>query len=190
MSEPLCKPELLWTLRNKKKRWHDCFREVGEGEMYRESNMEIYNTICKIDSQWEFAVWLRELKQGLCDNLEGWDGEGDGRDIQKKGDMGIWPILDVWQKTTKFCKANTLHGKKNKVAKNIRRKTKMSVNTTLIPSYIESTRQFKSTRKGKHIKEIKEEKKKTNFKASEQRSDSRLHESHSPFSTSLTWVSS
>ena len=25
--------------------------EVGEGEMYRESNMEIYNTICKIDSQ-------------------------------------------------------------------------------------------------------------------------------------------
>ena len=62
----------------------------------------------------------------------------------------------------------------------------MSVNTTLIPSYIESTRQFKSTRKGKHIKEIKEEKKKTNFKASEQRSDSRLHESHSPFSTSLT----
>lgn len=35
----------------------------------------------------------------------------------------------------------------------------MSVNTILIPSYIESTRQFKSTRKGKHIKEIKEKKK-------------------------------
>ena len=30
--------------------------EEGEGEMYREHNMEIYNTICKIDSQWEFAV--------------------------------------------------------------------------------------------------------------------------------------
>ena len=30
--------------------------EEGEGEMYGESNMEIYNTICKIDSQWEFAV--------------------------------------------------------------------------------------------------------------------------------------
>ena len=28
----------------------------GEGEMYGESNMDIYNTICKIDSQWEFAV--------------------------------------------------------------------------------------------------------------------------------------
>ena len=33
-----------------------------EGEMYGESNMDIYITICKIDSQWEFAVWLRELK--------------------------------------------------------------------------------------------------------------------------------
>ena len=28
----------------------------GEGEMYGESNVEIYITICKIDSQWEFAV--------------------------------------------------------------------------------------------------------------------------------------
>ena len=45
--------------------------EKGEGEMYGESNMEIYTTICKVDSQQEFAVWPRELKQGLCDNLEG-----------------------------------------------------------------------------------------------------------------------
>ena len=30
--------------------------EEGKGEMYGESNIEIYNTICKIDSQWEFAV--------------------------------------------------------------------------------------------------------------------------------------
>ena len=30
--------------------------EKGEGELYRESNMEIYNTISEIDSQWEFAV--------------------------------------------------------------------------------------------------------------------------------------
>ena len=28
----------------------------GEGEMYGKSNMETYGTICKIDSQWEFAV--------------------------------------------------------------------------------------------------------------------------------------
>ena len=37
----------------------------GEGEMYGESTMETYITICKTDSQWEFAVCLRELKQGL-----------------------------------------------------------------------------------------------------------------------------
>ena len=51
--------------------------EEEEGEMYGERIMETYITICKIDSQWEFAVWLRKLKQGLCINLEGWDGEGD-----------------------------------------------------------------------------------------------------------------
>ena len=42
--------------------------------MYRESNTETYITICKIDSQREFALCIRELKQGLCINLEGWDG--------------------------------------------------------------------------------------------------------------------
>ena len=42
--------------------------------MYGKSNMEIYITICKRDRQWDFAVWL---KQGLCINLEGWDG-GEG----------------------------------------------------------------------------------------------------------------
>ena len=57
--------------------------------MYAESNMEAYITICKIDSQREFAVWLRKLKQGLCINLEGCDGEGDGREIQKGGDICI-----------------------------------------------------------------------------------------------------
>ena len=48
--------------------------------MYAESNMETDITICKTDSQWEFAVCLRELKQGLCINLEGWEwGERRGR---------------------------------------------------------------------------------------------------------------
>ena len=28
----------------------------GEGEMYGESNMETYNTMCKIDNQWELAL--------------------------------------------------------------------------------------------------------------------------------------
>ena len=64
----------------------------GGGEMYGKSNMEIYTT-CKIDSQWEFAVWLRKLKQGLCINLEVWDGAGGGREVQKGGDICI-PMAD------------------------------------------------------------------------------------------------
>ena len=51
----------------------------GEDEIYGKSNMETYITICKIDSQWEFAVCLRKLKQGLCINLEGWEGGSKGR---------------------------------------------------------------------------------------------------------------
>ena len=54
-------------------------REKGEGEMYGESNMETYIIICQIDRQWEFAVCLRELKQGLCINLKRWDGKRGSR---------------------------------------------------------------------------------------------------------------
>ena len=43
----------------------------GEGEMDGQSNMETYVTVYKIDSQGEFAVCLRKLKQGLCINQEG-----------------------------------------------------------------------------------------------------------------------
>ena len=43
--------------------------------------------------RWEFAVWLRKLKQGLCIYLEGWDGEGDGREGQTGEDICI-PMAD------------------------------------------------------------------------------------------------
>ena len=36
--------------------------KAGEGEMNGESNMESYITICKIDSQGELAVYLRDLR--------------------------------------------------------------------------------------------------------------------------------
>ena len=65
----------------------------GEGEVYGKSNMETYITICKIDSQWEFAVWLRKLKEWLCIYLESWDGEGNGRQFQKGGDI-CTPMAD------------------------------------------------------------------------------------------------
>ena len=50
-------------------------------------------SVSKIDIQHEFAVWLRKLKQRLCINLEGWDGEGDEREFQKEGDICI-PMAD------------------------------------------------------------------------------------------------
>ena len=31
----------------------------------------------------------RELKQGLCGNLEGWDGKGDGREVREGVDTGV-----------------------------------------------------------------------------------------------------
>ena len=65
----------------------------GEGEMYGENNMETYITMCQIDSQQEFAVWLRKLKQGLCVNLAEGDGEGDGREVLKGGDICV-PMAD------------------------------------------------------------------------------------------------
>ena len=61
--------------------------------MLGKSNMETYITICKIDSQMEFAVWLRKLKQRLYINLKGWDGEGDEREVQNGGDIHI-PMAD------------------------------------------------------------------------------------------------
>ena len=35
----------------------------------------------------------KKLKSGLCINLEGWDGNGDGREVQKGGDICI-PMAD------------------------------------------------------------------------------------------------
>ena len=51
--------------------------------MYGKSNMETFIIICKIDSQQEFALWLRKLKQGLCINLEEWDREGRWEGVSK-----------------------------------------------------------------------------------------------------------
>ena len=71
----------------------DMEREEERIEMYGKSNVETYITIRKIDSQREFAVWPRKLKQELCINLEEWDVVGDGREVQKGGDICI-PMAD------------------------------------------------------------------------------------------------
>ena len=46
--------------------------------------METYITIYMIEN-----FCLREFKQALFINLEGWDGEGDGREVQEEGDICI-----------------------------------------------------------------------------------------------------
>ena len=55
--------------------------------------METYITMCKIDSQREFAVWLKKLKQGLCINLEGRMGREMGGRLKKVGNICI-PVAD------------------------------------------------------------------------------------------------
>ena len=62
--------------------------------MYGKSNMETYITICKIDSQWEFAVCLRKLKQGLCINLyRGGMGREMGGRFRREGIyVNLWLI--------------------------------------------------------------------------------------------------
>ena len=82
-----------WRKRHREQIYGHRGGEKREGERYGESNMETNITICKVDSQWEFAVWLRELKQGFCDNLEGRGGQGDGREVWEGGDMGV-PMAD------------------------------------------------------------------------------------------------
>ena len=77
--------------------WRHRYREQACGhsegrkgwDELREQNRNIYITICKIDSQWEFAVGHRQLRLVLCDNLEGWDWEADGREFQEGEDKYI-----------------------------------------------------------------------------------------------------
>ena len=67
---------------------------MGRGEervrLYGKSNIETYFTICKIYSQQEFAIWLSKFKQGLCINLERWDGKGDVRELQNGRDIYVY----------------------------------------------------------------------------------------------------
>ena len=81
--------------------------EEGEGGTDWENSMETYIIICKIDSKVEFAVQHKEFNPVLCDNLEGWDGEGSGRGFRREGTcVDLWLIhADVWQTLTQYCKA-------------------------------------------------------------------------------------
>ena len=41
-------------------------------------------------------TFITKLKQGFCINLEGWDGEGEGKEFQKGGDMCIPMAGSCW----------------------------------------------------------------------------------------------
>ena len=51
----------------------------------------------------------------FCDNLEGWDGVGGGKEAQEGGTyVYLWLIhVDVWQKPTEYCKEIILQLKIN-----------------------------------------------------------------------------
>ena len=40
---------------------------------------------CPLTDEWIFAAWLMELKLGLCDNLERWDGREVGGKFKREG---------------------------------------------------------------------------------------------------------
>ena len=45
----------------------------------------VFSPAVNLTSQRYIFSTIFQLKQGLCINLEGWDGEGDGREVQKGG---------------------------------------------------------------------------------------------------------
>ena len=65
---------------------------AGEGELYGESPVEAHTTICKIDSQQEFAVWLRKLKQGSVSTGRGGMGREMGGGFKCSGCVYLWLI--------------------------------------------------------------------------------------------------
>ena len=73
---------------------------MSEAEEGKEKGMETFwlqtskvTTSRKIASGHLLAVWLQELKLGLCNNLEESDGVGGGREVQEGEDICI-PMAD------------------------------------------------------------------------------------------------
>ena len=69
----------------------------------REEHGNTHITTRKTESPWEFAVWSRELSPVLCDNLEGWERVGCGKEVQEGVDICI-PVAD-----SSWCMAEKKH---------------------------------------------------------------------------------
>ena len=59
--------------------------------MYGKSNMEIL-LLCFMEI-YKICCRSQETQRGFCINLKGWDWEGDGREVQKGGNICI-PMAD------------------------------------------------------------------------------------------------
>ena len=68
----------------------------GEGGMIWENSIETYTLLCvKQISSASLMYEAGHPKLVLCDNLEGWGGEGGGRGVQEGGDTCM-PKADLY----------------------------------------------------------------------------------------------
>ena len=71
----------------------------------------------------------------ICDNLDGWDGEGSGGGrFKREGTyVYLWLIhVDAWKKPTQFCKAVIFQLKINTLIKNKDKKERATVPNKII----------------------------------------------------------
>ena len=69
--------------------------DMGRGEervRCMESDMETYITMCEIDSQREFAIWLRNLSRGSVSTWRGEMGREMGGRFKREG-IYVYPWL-------------------------------------------------------------------------------------------------
>ena len=71
--------------------------EEGEGEISVESSMDAY-ILTYVNSRWRCVEWLREIKWGLCNNLERWEGAEGRRQIQEGKDICTPMVNSYWWK--------------------------------------------------------------------------------------------
>ena len=79
-------------------RGSECCNEICVLQL-RPGTAKQINKHCKIDNQGKLDVLLRELKLGLCNNLEGRERVGGGK-IQEGGDICV-PIANRGMAETK-----------------------------------------------------------------------------------------
>ena len=83
----------------------------GEGGMIWENSIETYVSPC-VRSIIRASLMhdAGHLKLVLCDNLDGWGGEGGGSGFRREGSrVCLWLICtDIWKKPPQYCKVIVL----------------------------------------------------------------------------------